>query len=121
MSEASGRGLHHLQTKIFLTRNTESVWEKKELSQSINLASERLYDGIHAEAGDLVHRTCRGQYTNQKATEGKLKKKLKLKSPKKRRQPRSEDSKPKCLFCGKEEKDQKRGEGGGGGGGVNDP
>jgi len=57
----------------------------------------------------LVHRTCRGQYTNRKAIEGKLKKTLKLKSPKKRRQPRSEDSKPKCLFCGKEEKDQKRG------------
>ena len=57
----------------------------------------------------MVHRTCRGQYTNQKATEGKLKKKLKLKSLKKRRQPRSEDSKPKCLFCGKEEKDQKSG------------
>ena len=63
-----------------------------------------------------VHRTCRGQYTNQKAIEGKLKKTLKLQSPKKRRQPRSEDSKPKCLFCGKEEKDQKRGGGGGGGG-----
>ena len=78
-------------------------------SQSIHLASERLHDGIHAEAGDLVHRTCRGQYTNQKAIEGKLKKKLKLKSPRKRRQPRSEDSKPKCLFCGKEEKDQKSG------------
>ena len=78
-------------------------------SHSINLASERLHDGIHAEAGDFVHRTCRGQYTNQKAIEGKLKKTLNLKSPKKRRQPGSEDSKPKCLFCGKEEKDQNRG------------
>ena len=65
----------------------------------------------------MVHRTCRGQYTNQKPIEGKLKKTLKLKSPKKRRQPRSEDYKPKCLFCGKEEKDQERGGGGGGGGG----
>ena len=75
----------------------------------INLASERLHDGIHVEAGDLVHRTCRGQYTNQKAIEGKLKKTLKLTSPKRRRQPRSEDSKLKCLLCGKEEKDQKGG------------
>ena len=63
----------------------------------------------------MVHRTCRGQYTNQKAIQGKLKKTLKLQSPEKRRQPRSEDSKPKCLFCGKEEKDQKGGGGGGGG------
>ena len=45
----------------------------------------------------------------EEAIEGKLKKTLKLQSPKKRRQPRSEDSKPKCLFCGKEEKDQKGG------------
>ena len=97
--------------KIFLTRNRVTLGEKG--SQSINLASERLHDGIHAEAGDLVHRTCRGQYTNQKAIEGKLKKALKLQSPKKRRQPRSEDSKPKCLFCGKEE-NYRWGEGGGG-------
>ena len=69
----------------------------------------------------MVHRTCRDQYTNQKAIEGKLKKTLKLKSPKKRRQPRSEDSKPKCLFCGKEEKDQKGWGAGVGGGVVNDP
>ena len=64
----------------------------------------------------MVHRTCRGQYTNQKAIEGKLKKTLKLQSPKKRRRPRSEDSKPTCLFCGKEEKDRGRRGGGGGGG-----
>ena len=57
----------------------------------------------------MVHRTCRGQYTNQKAIEGKLKKTLKLTSPKKRRQPRSEDSKPKCLFCGKRKKEEKKG------------
>ena len=83
--------------------------------QSINLASERLYDGIHAEAGDFVHRTYRGQYTNQKAIEGKLKKTLKLQSPKKRRQWtwRSEDSKPKCLFVEKKKRTRR--------GGVNDP
>ena len=90
--------------KIFWTRNTVTVGEKG--SQSINLASERLHDGIHTEAGDFVHHTCWGQYTNQNATEGKLKKTLKLQSPKKRRQPRSEESKPKYLFCEKEEEDE---------------
>ena len=87
--------------KIFLTRTTVTLGKKG--SQAVNLASERLHEGIHAESGDLV---CT---PTKKSIEDKLKKTLKLQSPKKRRQPRSEDFQPKCLFCGKEEKDQKMG------------
>ena len=62
----------------------------------------------------MVHRTCRGQYTNQKAIEGKLKQTLKLKSSKKRRHSGQRILNQNACFVEKKKRTRRKGGGGGG-------